>query len=390
VSELVDAPTHRAVSPRDAVTIYEESFAQAAGVTHAVAFAYARTALVAILRSAGLRPGDEVVLSPLTCKVVPLALLFAGLRPIYADIHADTLNLDVDRARAALDAGARAIVFQHTYGWTAGAGDAAKLAAEYDVVLVEDCAQCLPSAEAGAAGHFGRAAIFSNNPGKPLPAGSGGMAVTNDPALVSAIRAYRAPLPRRSAMATVALRVENEARNQLPPSLYWTAYGLHRRLHDGARTATVAQEIESEIGAVALNVGSSEASEGLRWMSRLQGVKRHRATCCREYGSALQGLPAVATITGADPGPLYYFPVLVDGKEELLRRARTRRVQVVPWPIRTPIYPVEEASALPRYGYEAGSCPVAERVAERLVGLPTDLTIGPAHRQAALDLLRNT
>ncbi|MCI0432720.1 MAG: DegT/DnrJ/EryC1/StrS family aminotransferase [Gemmatimonadetes bacterium] len=370
-------------------SIYEQSYARAAGVTHAVAFAYARTALVAILHAAGLRRGDEVVLSPLTCKVVPLALLFAGLRPVYADILADTLNLDEDRARAALGSGARAIIFQHTYGWTAGACGMAKVAAEYDVLLVEDCAQCLPSAEANAAGRFGRAAIFSNNPGKPLPAASGGIAITEDPVLAHAVREYRTALPRRGNMATFALRVENEARNQLPPSLYWTAYALHRKLHDGARTATVAQEIESEVGAVAFNIGASEAAEGLRWMSRLEGVKRQRATCCREYASTLEGLPAVATITGPDPGPLYYFPVLVDRKEELLRRARTRRVQLVPWPISTPIYPIEDASALPRYGYVPGSCPVAERIAGRLVGLPTDLTIGPAHRRAVLDLLRD-
>jgi dTDP-4-amino-4,6-dideoxygalactose transaminase len=387
VSEAIAGRAH---ATHKAVSLYEASFAREAGATQAVAFAYARTALVAILRSAGLRPGDEVVLSPLTCKVVPLALLFAGLRPVYADIRADTLNLDADLTRAALDSGARAIVFQHTYGWTAGAAEVAKLAAERDVLLVEDCAQCLPSTDASAPGRFGRAAIFSNNPGKPLPAGSGGVAITDDPALASALRAYRAPLPRRSAMAAIALRVENEARNQLPASLYWTAYGLHRKLHESARTVTVAQEIESEVGAVALNIGTSEAAEGLRWMSRLQGVKHHRALCCREYAAALGGMAAVGTITGTDPGPLYYFPVLVDRKEELLRNARSRRIQLVPWPIRTPIYPVEDESALPRYGYVAGSCPIAEQVARRLIGLPTDLTIGPAHRQAALDLLRST
>ena len=64
----------------------------------------------------GIGPSDEVVLSPLTCKVVPLTLLSLKIKPLYADVSADTLNLDPAAVRRAIGPRTRAILFQHTYG----------------------------------------------------------------------------------------------------------------------------------------------------------------------------------------------------------------------------------------------------------------------------------
>ncbi len=373
-------------SPEDAVERYEQHYARAAGGLHAVSFAYARTALVATLRAAGLERGDEVVLSPLTCRVVPLALLFAGLRPVYVDIRADTLNLDARAVHVTAGSAARAILFQHTYGWSGGLREVAALAVERGFSLIEDRAQCLPIHSEHSAGRAGRAAVYSNNPGKPLPAGSGGVAVTDDAALARAIDDYRAKLPRRGARASIVMRVENALRNRLPPSLYWAALAVQQRLHSG-KGATLEEELAAEVDGVAWRIADRDALNGERWLLALERIARHRSTCCAEYAAALRDLPGLRTITGAEPGPLYYFPVLVDDKPALLRRARERRVQVIAWPILTPIYPVESQDELARYGYIPGSCPVAEQVARRLVGLPTDLAIGPAHRTAVMRLL---
>jgi perosamine synthetase len=78
---------------------------------------------------------------------------------------------------------------------------------------------------------------------------------------------------------------------------------------------------------------------------------------------------------------------LVKRKDELLREARRRRLEIIAWPLKTPIYPVEDESDLPIYGYDPGSCPVAEMIASRLIGLPTDVLIGERHRWAIVELL---
>ena len=89
---------------------YESASARALGVKHAIAFAFARHGLASLLTGAGLEPGDEVALSPLTCKVVPLALLWAGLRPVYVDIKSATLNIDPERLDSRLGPKTRAVM----------------------------------------------------------------------------------------------------------------------------------------------------------------------------------------------------------------------------------------------------------------------------------------
>ncbi|HSK18804.1 MAG TPA: DegT/DnrJ/EryC1/StrS family aminotransferase [Longimicrobiales bacterium] len=356
----------------DVVTRYEQAFAVEVGATHAVAFAYARNALTAILHALGLVPGDGVVLSPLTCKVVPLALLGAGFRPVYADIRKGGLNLDAASARAA-GAEPRAILFQHTYGLTDGAAAVAQVAQQHGLPLIEDCAQCMPEAGAGKAGTFGAASIYSNNPGKPLPSGSGGLAVLRDPSLAARVRARRDDLPVRGAAASLALRLENTIRNRLPHALYWPAYELHGRLRGRETRDTLTREIAREVLATSVRITPADAARGERWLGRIGSLRAHRAACCAAYESALSAAPGIDHVGRGAGTALYYYPVLVDNKDELLQRARRRGVQLVAWPIRTPIYPVEDESMLPRYGYQPGTCPIAEETARRLIGLPTDL-----------------
>lgn len=121
-------------------------------------------------------------------------------------------------------------------------------------------------------------------------------------------------------------------------------------------------------------------------MERLDTVAEHRRDCCREYAAALGDIGDLVMPAAEATQPLYYFPVLVDNKFELLERARKRLIELVAWPTRTPIYPLEHAEDLVRYGYESGSCPEAERIARRLVGLPTHLRITPGTRRRVASL----
>ena len=73
---------------------FEEEFASYSGSKYAVGVGSGTDALVLTLLSLGIGPGDEVIIPPITCKVVPLTLLSLGVTPVYADISAETLNLE--------------------------------------------------------------------------------------------------------------------------------------------------------------------------------------------------------------------------------------------------------------------------------------------------------
>jgi dTDP-4-amino-4,6-dideoxygalactose transaminase len=349
------------------VAQYEQEFAKRTGASFAVAFAFARTGLAAILRGAGLQPGDDVLLSPLTCKVVPLAILGAGLRPVYADIRADTLNLDTNRLDAAITPNTRAILFQRTYGNPAGADQAASAARARGLLFIEDCAQCMPGADAW----LGDAAVFSNNPGKPLSAGSGGIAVVREAALARGVTAYRDELPATTGIASVRTRTEAWIRNRvLSPALYWPAFEFTRRYAASYTQRPVTSEIEGEFKAAGARIDEAQAEAGLKSLEHADRIAAKRTEICRRYAAALRGVPGVEMPCIGEQ-PLYWFPVLVSHKEQLLEKARRSRIEIVPWPIRAPIYPLIDVGRLEAYGYRAGSCPIAEEVAARLIGLPT-------------------
>jgi perosamine synthetase len=238
-------------------------------------------------------------------------------------------------------------------------------------------------------GHLGRAAIFSNNLLKPLPAGSGGVATTNDAELAARVRGRRDRYARRSTAMEIADGLETWVhRYVLRPASYWPLFDLSRRFTASYRVRPLASEIAGEITAKAFRISPRQARRGSRWLARLDEVAVHRQAACVDYTAALRDVEGIVMPCSDTRLPLLYFPLLLEGKEGLLQAARAQRIAIVPWPLRTPIYPVEEEGMLPAYGYRPGSCPVAESVAQRLVGLPTDPSTGAAHRAAVVRLVR--
>ena len=54
-----------------------------------------RVALYAFLKSLDLKKDDEVIIPAFTCVVVPNAIIYAGLKPVYVDISTETFNMDI-------------------------------------------------------------------------------------------------------------------------------------------------------------------------------------------------------------------------------------------------------------------------------------------------------
>jgi dTDP-4-amino-4,6-dideoxygalactose transaminase len=368
---------------------YEAAMAGRLGRRIAVAFAFARHALAFAIRAAGVRSGQDVVLSPLTCRVVPLALLWVGARPIYADVDPQTLNLGVAGLREALGRGAAAVVFQHTYGGGAGLEAAAAAARHAGSPLIEDCAQCVPvRTDAFAPGTAGQAAVFSNNALKPLPAGSGGVLVTDDQALGDRVRRARDELPVRGRLEGAIWNARQAViRTLVGPRTYWPVLSTYRLLSSRFRDGPLAEKLREEIDRLAVRPGASQISNGLAWERRAEAIAAHRQACCDDYRRLLGARGCDGLVLPGAHGPLLYFPILTDRKHAILDAARTRRLQVVAWPGETPIYPHEDLCDLRAYGYTPGSCPEAERTASQLLGLPTDPGVGPSMRRALADVI---
>jgi dTDP-4-amino-4,6-dideoxygalactose transaminase len=133
-----------------------------------------------------LEPGDEVIVPTFTFGSSATAFALRGAVPVFVDVDAATLNIDVAAAERAITARTRAIVVVH-YGGVACDMDAVMaLALRHLLRVIEDAAHALPAAYRGRPlGSIGHLATFSFHETKNIQCGEGGALLVNDPALVA-------------------------------------------------------------------------------------------------------------------------------------------------------------------------------------------------------------
>jgi len=172
---------------------FEEEFALAAGVPHAIGVGTGTDALSLILRGLKIGAGDEVITSPLSAAYSALAIQMAGATPVFADIDPERLTLDPAAAEAAITPRTAAIMPVHLYGQPADMVAFEALAARHRLAIVEDACQAHLATCAGRpVGTFGAAGAFSFYPTKNLGAlGDGGAILTNDGALADRLKRLR-------------------------------------------------------------------------------------------------------------------------------------------------------------------------------------------------------
>jgi dTDP-4-amino-4,6-dideoxygalactose transaminase len=163
--------------------------AAALGVSFGIAVANGTVSLEIALAAAGVRPGDEVIVPPISFVASATAIARVGAVPVFADVDPQTINLDPRRAADAITERTSAIVLVHFAGCPADLDAFMALCAERHLTLIEDCAHA-PGAvwwgrPVGGSGAFGS---FSFQASKNLTAGEGGMLLTNDPDLAETAR----------------------------------------------------------------------------------------------------------------------------------------------------------------------------------------------------------
>jgi len=160
---------------------FERDFAAYLGVEHVVSVNSGCAAIHVALMAAGVKAGDEVIVSGYTWGQTVSPILQTNAIPIFADIDPETLNLDPASVAARVSPHTRAIVVVHLCGGPARMDAIMDVAELHGLMVIEDCAQANGTAykgrRVGAWGHLG---AFSIGNGKNLAAGDGGMVTTND------------------------------------------------------------------------------------------------------------------------------------------------------------------------------------------------------------------
>lgn len=173
---------------------FEREFAEyvGGGVT-AVAVNSATAGMHLALEALGIGPGDEVLVPTWTFTATAEVVRYLGADPVFVDVRADTLNIDLVAAELAVTPRTRAIMPVHFAGLPVPAEEVRSLARRYDLTVVEDAAHALPARTDG--GHVGsgqhEAAVFSFYATKTITTGEGGMVTVSDEAVAQRIRTMR-------------------------------------------------------------------------------------------------------------------------------------------------------------------------------------------------------
>jgi perosamine synthetase len=324
------------------VSEFEERLAAKVGAKHAIGFSSGTAALHAAAFTAGLGPGDEAITTPLTFCATANCVLYQGATPVFADVCADTLNLDPERVAKKISSRTRALIAVDYAGHPAELHKLRALAAERGLVLIEDACHALGAEYRGKrVGGLTDLTVFSFHPVKHVTTGEGGMVTTNDAKMAETLRRFRNH------------GISSEARQRQESGQWFyemVLLGFNYRLTDFA------------------------CALGISQLARLDANLLRRRQIAARYTRAFREVPAVmAPVERDGVNPAWHlYPIrlklesLTAGRGEIFRALRAEKLGVSVHYIPVHLHPYYRN----RFGYKGGEFPVAEDAYERLISLP--------------------
>lgn len=304
----------------------EQEIATLCGVRHGIALASGTDALILALRACGVGAGDEVVIPPFTFVATGSAVSALGAKPVFADIHPGTYNIDPVELERRVTSRARAIIVVHLYGLATDMDPIMAFAKARNLPVIEDNAQAIGAAYKGRpTGSIGDVACLSFYPTKNLGAyGDAGMAVTNSDQLAVRIR---------------TLRNHGQTEKYVSSEPGWNS-----RL----------DELQAAILRVKLR--------------HLPSWQRSRQTHAAEYTRRLSQIPGVLPpeVPERYEHVFHQYTIRVEKRDELHRALSERKIgSAVYYPVPLHLQPIYAP-----LGHKVGDFPHSERAAKEVLSVP--------------------
>jgi len=169
----------------------ETEFARLLGMGQAVACTSGTAAIHLAVAGVNPSPGDEIITSPITDMGTISPIIMQNAIPVFADLDAETFNLDPASVAECITERTKAIIVVHLMGGPADMDALLALARPRGIKVIEDCCQAYLAEDRGRlVGTIGDVGCFSLQQSKHMTAGDGGIVVTNDEALAGRMRLF--------------------------------------------------------------------------------------------------------------------------------------------------------------------------------------------------------
>lgn len=168
------------ISQSPTVKAFEKRFADYAGAQYAVACNNGTAALDCALFAVGVRPGEEVIVPSYTFWATVVPILAEHAVPVFCDVDRDTFCVDPEDIERKITPKTKAIMLVHVWGNPCNMDAILKIAKRHHLGVIEDCSHAHGGRYHGkSVGVLGDVGCFSMQGSKLLPAGEGGILVTN-------------------------------------------------------------------------------------------------------------------------------------------------------------------------------------------------------------------
>lgn len=169
---------------------FEDKYSNYIGVKHCVSCGNGTDALEILLQAYDIGIGDEVLVPAISWIATSEAVSNVGAIPVFVDVDMKYFTIDVDSIEQHITDRTKAIIPVHLYGQACDMDRVHKLASDYGLIVIEDCAQAHGALWDGKkVGGLGHASAFSFYPGKILGAyGDAGCILSNDEQIAEKVR----------------------------------------------------------------------------------------------------------------------------------------------------------------------------------------------------------
>lgn len=335
---------------------FERALALYCGVPYCAVFANGTAALHAAYFAAGLGPGDEFIISPLTFVATANAGLWVGAKPVFVDVEPDTGNLSPSQIEAAINSRTKTIVPVDLAGHPAELDDLKTMARQNNLLMIEDACHSLGAQYRGQKiGAISDMTIFSFHPVKAITTGEGGAVTTFDKKFYERLIRFR--------QHGIVRDMEHK-----PGDWYYEmrALGLNYRLTD------------------------IQCALGLSQLKKLDAFIEARVKIAFYYHSQLSGVAEIELPAHKDyvRHAYHLFVIRLQG---LLKEARAevfRQLREAGIGAQVHYMPVYEHPYYREAGLAGSVCPVADDVYARSISLPIFPTLTQKEQDMVIKSLK--
>lgn len=338
---------------------FEQAFAEYVGASHAIALNSCTAGLHLSLLASDVRPGDEVITTPLTFCATVNVIVHAGATPVFADVDARTGNIDPAAVADAITARTRAVIPVHYGGLPADVLAIRRVTAPLGIRMIEDAAHCIEGIAAHRKiGTIADFTCFSFYATKNLTTGEGGMVTT------------------ASADAAEQIRIA---------SLHGMSRAAWSR-HQSVRPS----RYDVVLPGFKYNMPDLQAAIGLHQLAQIEANHTRRAAIASMYDEAFADLPVERFAPPPDGWrhAHHLYTVLInEGPGSRDRVADALADAGVATSVHFPAVHLHSFYR-DRYGFRPGMFPVAERIADSVLSLPMSPALSDEQVDRVIDAVR--